>query len=471
MPHTLRSFLESIDNRVLHIHDPVDPITQVGVLCSESKGPLMFHNLTGFEGWRLTDILIKDRHGQAAALGVSNINEVCPYLAGQMAAGKGKSVMVDDGPVKEVKMLGDDINLHKLPIPTHSHGDGGRYLGSGLTITKDPDTGIRNESIIRMMLTDDPKKATFWMAARHNYAHYMKYVERDEPMPMAFAIGMHPVYEIMSNWSGRHEDFDELEYGAGVLGEDIEMIKCDTIDLEVPAHAEVVIEGMVHPKDRVPEGPFGEFTTFGSGAEGPAPVFQITAITHRKDPIFRHMQATWFTDHQPLITLPMEATYYSRLKETHGNSKIIDVFVPPWASQFMMIIQMEARWDGQVRDVLMSALSGPNLHVKYAIAVDEDVDIYNAEEILWALSCRSNPQEDVHIVQNSRLHPLDVSIPQVGDEYTVMRIGGKIGIDATKPPTWRGKERAKQDRVDPMGKRDPEIQALLEQVRQARPLG
>ena len=156
MPHSLRTFLESIDNRMLHIHDPVDPLTQIGYLCSESQGPLMFHNMPGFDEWRLTDILIKDRAGQAAAFGLDSANEVCPYLAEQMATKRGKSVMVDDGPVKEIKMLGKDVDLHALPIPQHSHGDGGRYLGSGITITKDPETGIRNEAIIRMMLTDDP---------------------------------------------------------------------------------------------------------------------------------------------------------------------------------------------------------------------------------------------------------------------------------------------------------------------------
>ena len=214
MPHTLRSFLENIDNRILNIQDEVDPINQVGYLCSESRHPLMFHNLEGFDNWRLTDILIKDRKGQAAALGLENDNEVCPYLAKQMANGAGKSKMVEDGPVKEVKLIGDDADLRKLPIPIHSHGDAGRYLGSGVTITRDPETGIRNESILRVQLTDDPHKAPFWMAARHNYQHYLKYVEMDEPMPMAFAIGLHPVYEIMSNWSGIHKDFDELEYAA-----------------------------------------------------------------------------------------------------------------------------------------------------------------------------------------------------------------------------------------------------------------
>lgn len=468
MPYTLRSFLESVDNRMLHIHDPIDPVSQVGYLCSESQGPLMFHNLTEFPGWRLTDILIKDRAGQAAALGLDNENEVCPFLAKQMAAGPGKSIMVDDGPVKEVKLIGDEADLRKVPIPIHSHGDAGRYLGSGVTITRDPETGIRNESILRVQLTDDPHKAPFWMAARHNYAHYLKYVERNEPMPMAFAIGLHPVYEIMSNWSGIHKDFDELEYAAGILGEDIEMVKCETIDLEVPAHAEIVIEGTVHPKDRMMEGPFGEFTNFGFGAEGPAPIFTTTAITHRKDPIFRHMQATWFTDHQPLITLPMEATYYNRLRETHGNTNVLDVFVPPWASQFLMIVQVEAKWDGQVNDMLMAALSGPNLHVKTVIAVDEDVDIYNAEDVFWAIATRCDPAQHVKVHEGSRLHPLDAAIPEVGDEYTVMRIGGKLGIDATKPATWRRDDRAKFERVRPMGKDDPEIARLLEQVRQKR---
>ena len=382
MPHTLRSFLEAIDNRILHIRDEVDPVKQIGYLCSESKHPLLFHKLLGFDSWRLTDILIKDRRGQAKALGLEKQNEVCPYLAKQMSKGAGKSVLVESGPVKEVKLLGDEADIRQLPIPIHSLGDAGRYLGSGITITRDPETGIRNESILRVQLTDDPHKAPFWMAARHNYQHYLKYVERGEPMPMAFAIGLHPVYEIMANWSGIHKDFDELEYAAGVLDETVEMVKCETIDLEVPAHAEVIIEGTVDPTERMMEGPFGEFTNFGFGAEGPAPVFTTTAITHRKDPIFRHMQATWFTDHQPLITLPMEATYYNRLRNTQGNTNVLDVFVPPWASQFLMIVQVEAKWDGQINDMLMSALSGPNLHVKTVIAVDEDVDIYNADWIV-----------------------------------------------------------------------------------------
>ena len=248
MPHSLRTFLESIDNRMLHIHDPVDPVRQVGYLCSESSGPLMFHNLAGYPGWRLTDILIKDRNGQAAAFGLDDPKGVCPYLAERMATQRGKSVLVADGPVKENRMLGKEVDLHKLPIPQHSVGDGGRYLGSGLTITKDPETGIRNESIIRMMLTDDPQKATFWMAARHNY-RALSQIRRQGRADADGVRHRHAPGLRGSCPTGRGGTRISTSSNTAPAssGEDIEMVQCDTIDLEVPAHAEIVIEGLVHP--------------------------------------------------------------------------------------------------------------------------------------------------------------------------------------------------------------------------------
>ncbi len=467
MGQNLRSFLDGLGDRLLRIREPVDPINQVGILCSESKRPLLFENLKGFPDWRFTDMLVMDRYGQAAALGLSDIRQVAPVLAERMARGPGKSRLVSDGPCKEVKLIGEAADIRRVPIPIHSVGDAGRYLGSGLTITKDPDTGLRNVAIIRTQLHDDePRKCGFWMAARHNWAHYLKYQERNQPMPMAYAIGLHPAYEIMANWSGRHEDFDELEYAAGIVDETVEMVKCETIDLEVPAEAEVIIEGYVPPHVREMEGPFGEFTGYHTGAEGPAPVFIVTAITHRKQPIFRHMQATRFTDHQPVTSLPMEATYYNRLRETHGNTAIHDVYVPPWAALFTMIIQMTARWDGQAKAVLLSAISGPNLHPKVVIAVDEDVDIYNNEDVIWAISTRVDPATNVTVLPGQRIHPLDISCPTVSNEVTVMRMGGKVLIDATKPGLWRPKEREHFRKVDPAGTGDASLEGLLKLVRQ-----
>ena len=464
-PSDLRTYLEELGDYVVEINDEIDPVHQAAILSSESDRPYMLNNLKGFPDFRLCDILIPDRQRQAVAFDVEP-HEVVPYLADVIYNKEpAKEVMVpaSEAPCKEVKYIGDDADVTKLPIPIHSIGDSGQYLGSGITITRDPDTGVRNEAFIRAQVKD-PKKVPFWMAARHNWNHYLKYAERNEPMPMAFAIGAHPAYDVMVNYSGRHDDFDELQLGASVLDEDLHMVKCETIDLEVPAYSEIVIEGMVHPTDRLPEGPFGEFTTYIKGAEGPAPVWEITAITHRKNPIFRHIQSTHFTDHQALVALPMEATMYHRLREVHGFTDVHDVFVPPWASLFMCIVQLSPKWDGQARDTLLSALAGVNLHPKIVIGVDKDVDLYNAQDILWAISTRVDPAKDVHVIPHERIHPLDISVPLIGD-YTSLRVGGKMFIDATKPAAWRKEEHAMFRRVDPSGFDDRSLDPIIQMLK------
>jgi len=464
MPATLRGYLEALGSDLIHIKEEIDPVTQAAALCSQTPRPIMFHTLRGFPEWKMCDILVKDRERQAVALGTTP-DRVIRHLAECMFdRGPGRSTIVADGPCKEAKLVGERADLTKLPIPQHSHGDAGRYLGSGITITKDPDTGVRNEAIIRAQLKG-PRKMGFWMAARHNWAHLLKYQERNQVMPMAFAIGLHPAYEILANFSGRHEGYDELEMGAGVLGETLELVRCETIDQEVPAHAEVVIEGIVRPGVREPEGPFGEFTGYSKGAEGPAPVFDVTAITHRRDPIYRHMQSTRFTDHQPLVSLPMEASLFRRLRDIHGHTEIHDVYIPPWVTMFTVFVQMTPRWDGQARDVLLGVLASPYLHPKIVIAVDEDVNVYDPREVFWAMSTRVNPERDVIVIPHERIHPLDISAPNVDPaEVTVMRVGGKMAIDATKPPLWRKAERAHFDRVKPSGTDDPAVQELLKRL-------
>lgn len=470
--HDLRSFLKDISSKLTRVEDEVDPITQAGIICSEAKGPVLLENLRGFPGWKLVDILVSSRALQGVALGTTP-EQVVPFLAEKLRAGPGSTRLVEDGPCKEVKLLKDEVDIRGVPIPIHSMGDGvgvgGRYIGSGITITKDPDTGIRNEAIIRAQVRDgSPNRIGFWMAGRHNWAHFRKYEERNEPMPMAFAIGAHPAYEIAVNYSGAHEGYDELALGAGILGEELELVKCETIDLEVPAHAEVVIEGLVPPGVREPEGPFGEFTGFQGGKVGLSTVMDVTAITRRADPIFRHIQATVFTDHQALVALPMEASLYQRVRDVQGATTVHDVHVPRFAALFLAIIQITPQWDGQALAVGLAALSGVNLHPKIAVVVDEDVDIYNAEDLLWAITQRVNPQLDVQILPNQRIHPLDQSAPPVNDEVTVMRVGGKMVIDATKPPMWRPRERADFTRVTPSGAGDASLDAILAKVRSPR---
>jgi UbiD family decarboxylase len=161
----------------------------------------------------------------------------------------------------------------------------------------------------------------------------------------------------------------------------------------------------------------------------------------------------------------MEASLYRRLREIHGHTEVHDVYIPPWVTMFTVFVQMTPRWDGQARDVLLGALSSPYLHPKIAIAVDEDVDIYNPWDVFWAISTRVNPDRDVIMIPHERIHPLDISAPNVDrSEVTVMRVGGKMAIDATKPPLWRAKERAEFERVKPSGFDDPALEPLLRRL-------
>lgn len=466
----LRTYLADVGSDLIQIDDEIDPITQAGALVSASPRPILFTRLKGFPGWRFCDILIKDRKRQALALGTTPQRVVRDLSEWMVTRVPGKSKFVTEAPCQEVTFIGEQADLTKIPIPIHSPADAGRYLGSGITITKDPDTGVRNEAFIRALIKE-PRKMTFWMAARHNWAHLTKYHERGQPMPMAFAIGVHPAYDILTNYSGHHDGYDELMMGAGILQETLELAKCKTIDLEVPAHAEVVIEGIVPPGRRESEGPFGEFTGYSAGAEGPAPVFEVTAITHRKDPIFRHIQSGIPTDHQPLVNLPMEASLFRRLGEVQGHTEIHDVYIAPWAAHgYMVFVQMSPRWDGQARDVLLGALTSPYLHPKIVVGVDEDVNVHDPADVFWAITTRVNPAKDVIVIPHERIHPLDISVPKVDDAgSTVMRIGGKMAIDATKPPTFRKKERDAFYRVEPSGLHDEAIQPLLKRLASMNP--
>lgn len=468
MGSDLRSYLSQLPD-LITVEEPVDPVTQVGAIVSASPAPIRFTRLRGFPEFSLVDLLVKDRRHQALALGIADPARVVPELAARLRERAPAPVRpVAEAPCQEVVWRGDAVDVTRLPIPVHSEGDAGRYIGSGVTITQDPDSGMRNQAIIRAQVKG-PRHLGFWMAARHNWAHYQKWEARGQPMPMAYAIGLHPAYEIAANYSGPHPHYEELQLGAAWLGEPLDLVPAVSIDLLVPAAAEIVIEGVVPPQVREPEGPFGEFTTYRKGAEGPAPVWEVTAVTMRRGAIFRHMQATWFTDHQPLVALPMEAGLFQRLSEVQGGSLIHDVHVAPWASLFLVLVQMTPRWEGQARAVGLAALSSSYLHPKVVVVVDEDVDIYNPREVLWAISTRVHPELDVHILPRERIHPLDISAPSVApEEVTVLRVGSKMLIDATKPPTWRPEARRAMDRVQPQGAGDAVVQAIIERIRQHR---
>lgn len=448
MPKTLRTFLDQLGSELFTVEKEIDPINELGEISSKAPGPIMYKNIKGYPSWRIVDQLVRTRKCQALAIDTSTDN-VVPHLATLLSKAGGECKLVESGPVKERVFIGDKANLFDLPITKHSDIDAGRYIGSGINITKDPDTGNRNLACLRMQLKQE-KQMGVMMVPRHTWIHFSKYEERNQDMPMAVAIGQHPAYDIATNVCGSY-DMDELEVASRLLGEPVELVKCETIDVEVPAHAEIIIEGLLKAGIREEEGPFGEFQCYSAG-EGLNQVFEVTAITMRSDAIYRNIQATEFTEHQRLNMIPLEAEIYNRIKNLPGL-EVHDVYAPPWGSQWLVIIQVTAHYEGQVKDALMGALSSSYLHPKIAIAIDRDVEFENPAEVIWAVSTRVNPEKDVFTTAGNRIHPMDISCPLLAPpgENTWQRTGGKMGIDATKPSLFRKKEREELTRCRPAG--------------------
>jgi UbiD family decarboxylase len=181
-------------------------------------------------------------------------------------------------------------------------------------------------------------------------------------------------------------------------------------------------------------------------------VIEVKAITMRHDAIFRHLQATNISDHHALVALPMEARLFNEIRDVEGFIDLKDVHVPYWGGCFLTIVQMTPNYEGQAKDVLLAGMSSSYLHPKVVVAVDEDVDIYDARDVMWAIATRVNPATDIITVAGTRNHPMDPSVPQIsapGGRW--QRLGGKVGIDATKPSTAFPDRRKVFDRVRPMG--------------------
>lgn len=447
MTSSLRTYLKDIRKETLKIKKEVDPKTQLGDLVSQSDRPLLFENIKGYPGWKICDLLVKTRGTQAIALKTTP-DQIVPELAKRLAKGPGKTRVVKIGPIKSKILKGKEADLNQIPFCLHTPKDGGLYIGSGMCVVKDPDTGAQNVAMHRIHIKGS-QRAAVSLFSPHSKRILQKYHDRGQAAPMAVVIGHHPCFEIATNYFGPHDTYSEHELAGSILGETIDMIKCEMSDIIVPAHAEIVIEGEIQPGVMEDEGPFCEFHGIYSTGVAKKPALDVKAITMREDAIFRHLNATPFTDHQSLVALPGEALLYDQLKRKGINVR--EVHIPSWGGLFIVIIKMVPQVAEQVRDALMTALYSPSLlFTKIAIAVDEDMEIANAEDILYSIGVRMNPQTDMVSIDRTIGLPYDLSLPDLSGAPP-LRVGSKLGIDATKPPLIKKELRSKMERVNPKG--------------------
>lgn len=423
----LRDYLETNDDVVTHITKPVT-MAHIPALIGQSEAPIVFENIVEKPGFRLTDILVKHRPLQARALGVPR-DQYLKTLAYRLRKPPRGFISVKDGPVKEVKAKGKDVDWTQLPVPIPSDRETAPYV-TAMNIVVDPETGFYNSSHAGTTVTGK-NKGLMSFVTPHTHIIMKKYREMGrDTMPIALVFGLPPAYEIMANFSGLHMDqWGELEMVGTIMDRDVEMVPCETIDINVPAQAEIVVEGTVDLNALFPAGVSVSPSWYYLPTEQKLPELTVTAVTMRADrPIYRHHQTTPETDHQPLPRLCHEAVLYNRLSEI--GLTVHDVRFPTWGAAVSCIVQVEAPREGPINDGLMQAMGAPWLNTKMVVAVSPDVDLDNPGDVYRSIATRCDPSRDIIIVGNTRGSPYDPSGKPIDDEG-FWRTVGKIGIDAT----------------------------------------
>ncbi|SRR5579884_298520 len=333
-------------------------------------------------------------------------------------------VVVDDPPVQEVVLTGDAVDLGMLPLPTYHERDGGAYITVGFAVMRDPDSGVRNAGIYRLMRQGRNTLGVQLSETGHGHYIWRKYERRGAPTPVAVFIGHHPAVHL-GCMSFAPLEVDELAVAGAMLGEPLRLARCRTVPLEVPADAEIVLEGEILPHVRAPEAPFGEYP----GTYGPQrlnPVVQIHAITMRRQPLFQE-SFVGHADHLLLGGAPRLSTILKTVQVACPTVR--QVYVPPaGCCRFICYIAMEKLVEGDPKNAAMAAFAA-DPYLKFVVVVDEDVDILNDSDVLHAIATRVRAERDTFVVTYARGSPLD---PASYDPRGGSHIVTKVGVDATR---------------------------------------
>ncbi len=353
--------------------------------------------------------------------------------------------LVSDGPVHTHVLTGKAIDLYEFPAPKWHHLDGGRYLGTmGCVVTRDPQTRLMNVGIYRSMIVGRDRMSTLIAGSQGWGAHFAKHRARGESMPVAFVFGWDPVMEFIGG-SPIPATICEYDVMGGYRGEPVPLVKCKTVELEVPAAAEIVIEGAIadDPATYALEGPFGEYTGHVSEVPTPRPVVQVSAITHRSDPILRGTLEGSLPGASPengyMSAIQRAAIAWNLLRQA-GIPGILDVFIHPVNYGTTVIVRIKKHYEGQPKQIA-AALWGSNAatyRYKIVIVVDDDIDPSDYEAVDWALNYRVDPGSDDLVIFRSTLgSALDPSTALENRQLAALGAGlwNRLLIDATR--TWR----------------------------------
>lgn len=438
--HDLRSYIEVLDeagqlNRVRRVVDLNYELANVGATVERTRSGAILFERPGQSPWPVFTGAVSNPRLAALAL-ECEVSETIDVM--EHALDPASGIPPERGQVaawKENVLTGEAIDLRRLPIPVHAYHDGGPFITGGVTISKDPISGRGNLSYNRMQIKG-PRTLGFNVNEWRHVMEFFRVQEaKGEPLDIAVAIGLDPA--IMIAAGARYED-DELLIAGAIRDAGIPVSAGETVALDIPATAEIVIEGHLPPTRRGKEGPLAEFHGY-YGEVWDSPVLEVTSLCYRKDPIFQTIIPGW-SEHIYLgNVLPREPLLKRFVR--HVSQNVTSLHIPPYANGFSVFVQLDKTNPGEPKNVALAAFAA-HVNIKTVVVVDPDVDIYDPSDMLWAITNRVDWSQDTFLVPGAQGHEMDPTADKRG-------IHTKIGIDATyKPDRRKYGERVRYPQVD-----------------------
>src|SRR5947208_7314112 len=374
----LRGYLTHLESQgqLLRVAEPVEAKYEMAAGMRNTSGiegpALLFEPVKGLPGWRVLGGLFATRRLVALGLGVKEDQLLDRYLS--LEDQRIAPELVSTGPVKEIRWTGDQVDLSKLPLVTHAGKDCGPYITIGVQIGKDPETGVRNLSIHRMLLLGKDR-LSLWAPADHHLGRMILMAEEQQRrLEVATAIGVDPAIIIGSQAKVPY-GIDEFHVAGGLPGAPVKLTKCETIDVEVPAFAEIVIEGVTVPGERVADGPYGEYPGCYSESKQ-APVLKVTAITMRQNPIYQTaLTGMPVPENHTLIKYGNAAVVYREVKKIVPEVKAVHM-TPDGTFRHHVVVSIKKRSQEEARNVVLAPLS-LGIGLQQVTIVDDDINVFD----------------------------------------------------------------------------------------------
>ena len=448
----LRDFISLLEQQgeLVRIREEVDPyleMTEISDRTLRAQGPaLLFENPKGHDVPVLCNLFGTPKRvamgmGQQSVDALRDVGELLAFLK-QPEPPKGlrdlwdkrhdfKQVLnmpvknIKKAPCQEIVLEGEKVNLDQLPIQTCWPGDVAPLITWALVITRGPDKERQNLGIYRMQKLAKNKLIMRWLAHRGGALDYRDWQKKHpgKPYPVSIALGADPA-TTLGAVTPVPDTLSEYAFAGLLRGEKTPVVKCLGNDLQVPATAEIILEGFLQPGEEADEGPFGDHTGYYNEVER-FPVFTVERITHRKDPIYHSTYTGRPPDEPAVLGVALNEVFVPILQKQFPE--IVDFYLPAEGCSYRMaVVSMKKQYPGHAKRVMMGVWSFLRqfMYTKFVIVTDEDINIRNWEDVIWAITTRMDPVRDTVMIENTPIDYLDFASPVAG-------LGSKMGLDAT----------------------------------------